>query len=91
MYTLVKPSGPETGYFGTPFAIGRYTRYASCYEWKSHSIYRGYHIERCYDGTQPKACYRALDLDGHTVITGEGLAQVKAAITEWKNNREEYE
>ena len=67
--------------FGTPFAIRRYDRYGDVYQWKEHSKYKGFIIERCYDGTQPKACYRAIDND--TIVTGEGLDQVKSAVTRY--------
>lgn len=69
--------------FGTPFAIRRYDRYGDVYQWKQHSKYKGFIIERCYDGTQPKACYRAVDYDNDTIVTGEGLDQVKTAVTEY--------
>lgn len=69
--------------FGTPFAIRRYDRYGDVYQWQEHSTYKGFRIERCYDGTQPKACYRAIDHDKDVIITGEGLSQVKAAVTKY--------
>lgn len=69
--------------FGSPFAIRRYDRYGDVYEWKDHSVYKGFKIQRCYDGTQPKACYRAIDYDNDMIITGEGLAQIKDAVTEY--------
>lgn len=69
--------------YGTPFSIRRYDRYGDVYQWKQHSKYKGFIIERCYDGTQPKACYRAIDYDNDTIITGEGLDQVKTAVTEY--------
>ena len=69
--------------YGTPFAIRRYDRYGDVYQWKQHSKYKGFIIERCYDGTQPKACYRAVDYDNDTIVTGEGLDQVKSAVTRY--------
>ena len=69
--------------FGTPFAIRRYDRYGDVYQWKEHSKYKGFVIERCYDGTQSKACYRAIDYDNDVIITGEGLDQVKSAVTKY--------
>ena len=72
-----------TEIFGNPFAIKRYLRYDASYQWKFHSDYKTLLIERCYDGTQPKACYRAIYNRRNVVIVGEGLAQVKAAITRY--------
>ena len=69
--------------FGDAFAIRRYDRYGDVYSWKEHSVYKKFVIERCYDGPQPKACYRAIDYDRDTIICGEGLAQVKSAITRY--------
>ena len=68
--------------FGSLFAINRYNRYAGL-QWKEHSKYKGLVIERCYDGPQPKACYRALHAPGRYLIVGEGLWQVKNAITQY--------
>lgn len=68
--------------YGTEFAKKRYLRYENL-QWKNHSPYKGLQIERCYDGMQPKACYRAIDHHGMNVIVGEGLAQVKAAVTKY--------
>lgn len=69
--------------FGSPFAIKRYDRYGDVFQWKIHCKYKGLIIERCYDGSQPKACYRAIDYDENTIITGEGLYQVKESITRY--------
>ena len=68
--------------FGSLFAIRRYNRYAGL-QWKEHSKYKGLVIERCYDGEQPKACYRALDAPARYLIVGEGLWQVKNTITQF--------
>jgi len=75
--------------FGDPFAINRYRRYDPVFQWKFHSDYKSYSIERCYDGPQPKACYRAIDHRRNVVICGEGLAQVKSAITRYIQERAE--
>ena len=69
--------------FGTPFAVKRYNRYVLQVQWKEHSKYKGFMIERAYDGAQPKACYRAIDLKHDFIITGEGLLQVKDAVTKY--------
>ena len=68
--------------FGDKFAVNRFYRYANL-QWKEHSKYKGLMIERCYDGSQPKACYRAIDEENDTVIVGEGLYQCKSAITRY--------
>lgn len=73
--------------FGDMFAIKRYDRYSDFYEWRYHSQYKTYTIERCYDGSQPKACYRAIDRQNDVIICGEGLAQVKSAITRYIQER----
>ena len=69
--------------YGTPFAVKRYNRYGDVYQWQDHSKYKGFMIQRCYDGSQPKACYRAIDYERDFIITGEGLLQVKEAITNY--------
>ena len=69
--------------FGTPFAIKRYDRYGDVYQWQDHSKYHGFIVQRCYDGSQPKACYRAIDYDNDTIITGVGILQVKDAIKKY--------
>lgn len=69
--------------YGTPFAVKRYNRYGDVYQWQDHSKYKGFMIQRCYDGSQPKACYRAIDYDRDFIITGEGLLQVKESITNY--------
>ena len=74
--------------FGDTFAIKRYNRYGDVYQWQDHSKYKGLMIQRCYDGTQPKACYRAIDYDKDIIICGEGLSQVKHAITRYLEGRE---
>ena len=68
--------------FGDKFAVNRFYRYANL-QWNEHSKYKGFMIERCYDGSQPKACYRAIDEKNDTVIVGEGLYQCKSAITRY--------
>jgi len=73
--------------FGDPFAINRYGKYDQMFQWKFHSEYKSLSIERCYDGPQPKACYRAIDHHRNVVICGEGLAQVKDAITRYIKER----
>ena len=74
--------------FGDKFAINRYNRYGDVYQWQDHSKYKGLMIQRCYDGTQPKACYRAIDYDRDIIICGEGLYQVKHAITRYLEAKE---
>ena len=73
--------------YGDKFAVNRFCRYASL-QWKEHSRYKGFMIERCYDGSQPKACYRAFDEKNDTVIVGEGLYQCKSAITRYLEESE---
>lgn len=75
--------------FGDRFAIMRYERYDQVFQWKFHSDYKSFSIERCYDGPQPKACYRAIDHRRNVVICGEGLMQIKAAITRYIQERVE--
>lgn len=78
--------------FGSAFACKRYDRYKGFVSWEEHSVYKRFRIERAYElktsGTstikQPKALYRAAyngtdGKDGY--IVGDGLAQVKDAIT----------
>lgn len=68
--------------YGSTFAANRYKRYLH-YGWRDHSMYKGFRIERCYDGEQPKGLYRAVDSDTGCIIIGEGLLQVKAAISDY--------
>ena len=69
--------------YGTPFAVKRYNRYEAIVHWEEHSKYKGFMIERAFDRAQPKACYRAIDHDRDFIITGDGLLQVKEAITNY--------
>lgn len=76
--------------FGTAFALKRYKKYDGAVSWKDHSKYKGFQLQRAYDGPQPKALYRAMTVDGLNAVVpvGEGLAQVKSAVTRFLEAKE---
>ncbi|MDD4222540.1 MAG: hypothetical protein PHF83_05340 [Candidatus Methanomethylophilus sp.] len=47
-------------------------------EWKHHSEYRSYSIQRLYDGAQAKARYRCI-VDGEE-LTAVNLAGIKSKV-----------